>query len=261
MDLSRFSCCSIALARMTVEEAFPIIAAAGFKKVDLLNRAPQLSLDPAESDPEAILRVAEDNGLQIANLGTYVGTGFESDDRSVQEKALKDLKRAVDLAVFFGSRSIRAKAGNDDAQFIDRIVPWFQRGAEYAEKHNIPMGIENHGGTISGNPEMCVKLFEKVGSPYFGVLYEPANLMHATDYRYSLGVMHNHVNHVHFKPSKGIGPTHELTTMAESELDLHWVMTSLDRIGYKGDIAIEYEYRGEPAETGLAKWVETIKAM
>ena len=260
--MSRFTCCSIALRHLGVEDAFAAIAAAGFKKVDLLQRLPHLSLDPAESDPAAIKRAAEANGLEIANLGTYVGAGFESDDRSVQEQALKDMKRAIDLAVLFGCRSIRAKAGNDDPALIDRMVPWFQRGAEYAAKHNVPMGIENHGGGINGNPEVCVELFEKVGSPYFGVLYEPSNLMHAgVDYKYALGVMHKHVNHVHFKPSKGMGDDFALTMLGEGTVDLHWILAHLARIGYDGDVALEYEFKGEPAETGLKKWFDAAKAM
>ena len=262
MDLSRFSCCSIALRHLEVDAALAVIAEAGFAKVDLLQRPPHLSLDPNESDPEAILRAAQAHGLQIANLGTYVGAGFESDDEAVQAQALADMKRAIDLAVFFGARSIRARAGNDDPDLIDRMVPWFQRGAEYAAKHNVLMGIENHGGGINGHPEVCVELFEKVGSPYFGVLYEPANLMKANvDYKYALGVMYRHVNHAHFKPSVGMADDYALTMMDEGTLDLVWILEHLERIGYQGDIALEYEYKGEPAETGLKKWADFVKAL
>ena len=262
MDMTRFTCCSIALRHLGVEDALAKIAEAGFKKVDLLQRLPHLSLDPSESDPEAIKKAAEANGLEIANLGTYVGAGFESEDQSVQERALKDMKRAIDLAVFFGSSSIRTKAGNDDPALIDRMVPWFQRGAEYAAENGIYMGIENHGGGINGNPEVCVELFEKVGSPYFGVLYEPSNLMHAgVDYKYALGVMYKHVNHVHFKPSKGIGDSYALTMLGEGTVSLLWILDYLGRIGYDGDIALEYEFKGERAETGLKKWFDAAEAM
>jgi sugar phosphate isomerase/epimerase len=262
MDMSRFSCCSRDFRHLSIEGAFARIAESGLRKVDLWRGGTHLSLDPSESDPEAIKKAAEANGLQIANLGTYVGGGFASNDRSVQEQALKDLRRAIDLAVFFGSRSIRARAGNDDPALIDRMAPWFQRGAEYAAKYDIPMGIENHGGAINGNPEVCVELFEKVGSPYFGVLYEPANLMHAgVDYKYALGVMHKHVVHVHFKPSSGMGDNYEKCMLGEGTMDLQWIMVHLERIGYQGDIALEYENVPEPPETGLVKWYEAAKAM
>ena len=51
---------------------------------------------------------------------------------SALEGELRSLCRAIDLAVFFGARSIRVAAGNDDPACLDRIVPWFRRGTEYA---------------------------------------------------------------------------------------------------------------------------------
>ena len=262
MEMSRFSCCSRDFRHLRIENAFARIAETGLRKVDLWRGGTHLSLDPSESDPEAIKKAAEAAGLKIVNLGTYVGAGFASDDPSVQEQALRDMVRAIDLAVLFGSRSIRARAGNDDPALIDRMVPWFQRGAEYAAEHGILMGIENHGGAINGNPEVCVELFEKVGSPYFGVLYEPANLMHAgVDYKYALGVMHKHVVHVHFKPSRGIGESFALCMLGEGTMDLSWIVEHLERIGYQGDIALEYENMTEAPETGLKKWYDAAKAM
>jgi sugar phosphate isomerase/epimerase len=65
------------------------------------------------------------------------------------------------------------------------------------------MGFENHGGGISGQPKLCAELADKVGSPYFGVLYEPCNLMQAgVDYRYALYIMRHHITHVHFKDGR-----------------------------------------------------------
>jgi sugar phosphate isomerase/epimerase len=250
------------MAKLEVDKVFSVIAEAGFTKVDLLCRMPHLSLDPDECDPQDIIKAAKTTGVEIANLGTYVGAGFESDDESVQEQALKDMKRALDLAEMFGAKSIRAKAGDDDPAKIDRMVPWFQRGSEYAEAKGIPMGIENHGGGINGNPEVCVELFEKVGSEYFGVLYEPANLEHAgVDSRYALGVMRDHVNHMHYKPWKGFADEYALTMLDEGIAALKWNLAYLDRIGYQGDIALEYEYKGESAETGLAKWAHAVLAI
>ena len=111
MDMTRISTCSIPLRDRPVDEAFAVIADAGFKKVDLLGRMPHFSLDPAELAPETIQAAAEKRGLRIANLGTYVGSKFVSDDETELARELDDLKRAVDLAVFFGARSIRVMPG------------------------------------------------------------------------------------------------------------------------------------------------------
>jgi sugar phosphate isomerase/epimerase len=131
--------------------------------------------------------------LQIANLATYAGGGndgrsvacsshdwtvakpeqftsygLSSDTLAEQEKELEQLVRTIDLAVFFGARSIRVIPGNDQPDTIDKIVPWFKRAAESAEEKSIYMGMEHMdgAGTISGTPELLRELVEKVGSPY-----------------------------------------------------------------------------------------------
>ena len=289
MNMSRVSVCSIALIHHPPERAFEVIAAAGYKKVDLLERLPHFSIFPDECDPAVIKAAAEAQGLQIANLGTYVGggqesrraqwiyhgwqvpnpekftgCGFSSDDPTEQQTELEQLCRAIDLAVFFGARSIRVGAGNDDPRTLDKIVPWFQRSAEYAAEKNIYMGLENHSAGLSGQPELCVELAEKVGSRFFGVLYEPHNLIHhaGTDYRASLEIMKEHIVHCHFKdgtptPSGEYG----FTMMGEGEIDFPWIMEQLDAVGYGGDVALEYEVEEVPPEEGLKQFYEAFKAM
>jgi sugar phosphate isomerase/epimerase len=75
MDVSSISTCSIAVIEQPPEKAFDLIRAAGYKKVDVLERIPHLSLFPEECDPAALKAAAEANGLRIANLGTYPGGG------------------------------------------------------------------------------------------------------------------------------------------------------------------------------------------
>jgi sugar phosphate isomerase/epimerase len=255
MDIARLSTCSIALNKRPLPEALDIIAAAGFKKVDLLARLPHFSLDPAECDPVALKAAAQARGLQIANLGTYVGAGFVSDDAALQEKEWADVQRALDLAAFFGARSIRVRPGDDSPACLDRIVPWFQRSAEVAAARGIYMGFENHGGGISGQPKLCAELSDKVGSPFFGALYEPCNLMHAgVDYRYALHVMRGHITHVHLKDGRFTLDGFQHTMLGQGQIDYPWILDQLETIGYAGDLALEYELKDPPAEDGLRDW-------
>jgi sugar phosphate isomerase/epimerase len=289
MDMSRVSTCSIALIHHPPEKAFEIIAAAGYRKVDLLERLPHLSLLPNECDPAPLKAAAEAHGLQIANLATYVGggqegraaqwkyhgwevprperftvCGFSSDDPAELERELEQVHRAIDLAVFFGARSIRVAAGDDTPETLDKVAPWLKRCAEYAAEKNIIMGMENHSAGLSGQPELCVELAEKVGSPFFGVLYEPHNLIHhsGTDYRAALEIMKEHVVHCHFKDG---APTasgeYGFTMMGEGVIDFPWIMEQLDAIGYEGDVALEYEVEEVPPEEGLKQFSEAFAAM
>lgn len=289
MDMSRVSTCSIALIDHPPEKAMEIIAAAGYKKVDLLERLPHLSLFPDECDPAGPKAAAEAHDLQIANLATYVGGGkhgrmtnwnmhgwkvpnperfsdygFSNVNPMEKEIELDQLRRAIDLAVYFGARSIRVMAGNNDPKTLDKIVPWFQKAAEYAAEKKVYMGLENHSGGIAGTPKLCVELAEKVGSPFFGVLFEPGNLMDHTvnDYRSALEIMKEHVVHCHFKDWS---PTERYTMLGEGVIDFPWIVEQLEAAGYEGDFALEYELPTpldtRDAETGIKKFFEAFASM
>ena len=262
MDMRRVTACSIPLRDRSWEKALDAIGAAGFERIDLLGRLPHLSLDPSECDPSAIKRGAEARGLEIANLGTYVGAGFASPDLAVREQELDHLTRAIDVAVLFGARSIRVRPGDDDPRQIARIAPLFERAAAYAAERDIYMGFETHGGGISGSPDQCVALCREVGSPYFGVLYDPCNLMHdGTDYRMALWTMRDHITHVHLKDGAVTGAGFGLTMFGEGQLDFCWIVEQLDAWGYGGDLAAEYELKDEPPESGLRRWFAAMQAL
>ena len=257
MNMSRVSSCTICLHDRALEEALDIISDAGFKNIDLLARLPHFSIDPEECDHDAIERIVAERGMQIANLGTYEGSSFASEAESERETGLVNLKNAIDLAVRFGARSIRITPGRPESPTLfDRIVPYFQRGAEYAESKGIYMGIENHGGAISGNPEVLVDLCNRVGSRYFGVLYEPANLMAVgVEYKSAFEIMRHCIVHIHIKDGKYVEGKWRGTMLGKGELNLKWIVNSLKSIDYDGFIALEYEVNNiEPPETGLKKW-------
>ncbi|MFC1803385.1 sugar phosphate isomerase/epimerase family protein [Thermoproteota archaeon] len=289
MDSSRISTCSIAVIDQPPNMAFNTIRAAGYKKVDVLERVPHFSLFPGEVDYEAIKVAANVNGVKIANLATYPGGGadgrsvawawhgwtvsepdkftsfgFSSDTLVEQDKELEQLIRTIDLAVLLGARSIRVVPGNDQPDTIDKIVPWFKRAAEYAEEKKIYMGIEAEAaGSISGTPELIRELVDKVGSPYLGVLFEPGNLMNicGVDYRHALEVMKDIVVHTHFKDCKVIGDKHEFVMMGEGDIDFKWIVEQLEATGYKGDYSLEYELHDPSPAIGLRMFYDKFVGM
>ncbi|MBI3945520.1 MAG: sugar phosphate isomerase/epimerase [Armatimonadetes bacterium] len=262
MDMQRVSACTVALHEREPEYAFQLLAAAGVRKVDLWGRMPHFSPDPAVCDPVALQALAARYGLKIANLGSYPGGGFSSEDPAVCEASLDELIATLDRAAELGARSIRVSPGKgEDPAVIERIVPWFRRGAEHAERRGIYMGMENHAGSIAGNPDAVTELCERVGSRFFGVLYEPCNLAHrGVDYKEAFARFRDWVVHLHIKDGLHVDGKFQRCHFGEGEIDYHWVFDSLASIGYTGDFALEYEVTNiEPMETGLAKWVETIR--
>ena len=134
----------------------------------------------------------------------------------------------------------------------------FRVSARYAEERGVFLGMENHKGSIAGNPDWCVELCEAVGSKHFGVLYEPCNLLHAgVDYRNALATFGEWVTHVHVKDGRVRDGGFERCHLGEGDVDAKWVFDNVEALGYTGDYALEYEICDlEPIETGLKKWLD-----
>ncbi len=111
------------------------------------------------------------------------------------------------------------------------------------------------GGSTDSSAAVAAELSDKVGSPYFGALYEPCNLMHAgVDYRYALHIMREHITHVHLKDGRFTLDGFQHTMLGQGQIDYPWILEQLAAIGYAGDLALEYELRDPPAEDGLKDW-------
>ena len=259
MDVMRMSTCTYPMREQDIQYALQVVADAGFKKVDVWGSMPHFSLDAAELDMAEVDAFAKGLGVQIANLGTYPGADFASDDPAKLSAAMDEMKKTLDSAARLGCRSIRVRPGEgEDASIIDKIVEPFKESAAYAEAKGVYMGIENHKGAIAGDPQACLDLAEKVGSKHFGILYEPCNLLHAgVDYKEAFGVFKEWITHIHVKDGIEGDSQFQRTMLGEGDVDVAWVVQNVEASGYAGDYALEYEICDiVPIEEGLRQWFE-----
>lgn len=264
MNMERVSACTYPLREKSAAEAFQVIAAAGIHKADLWGRMPHFSADAAECDPAALQAAAASCGVRIANLGTYPGAGFSSESTAEQEAALQDMRRTIECATALGVRSIRIRPGDkDDPSLIGRMVPWFKRSAAFAAQHGVYLGMENHQGSIAGRLDACADLCAQVDSPFFGVLFEPCNLMlGGVDYKEAFECFKDHIVHLHVKDCAEVNGKRVSVHLGEGMIDYGWVLEKLAGIGYAGDYALEYELcEIEPIETGLPRWVKVFQQL
>lgn len=262
MDIERISACTYPLRERPFEYALEVLADSGVRKADLWGRSPHF---PEDCDPQIIAQIEASSartGVAIANLGTYPGRNFASDDEAERAAEMESMVRTIDAAARLGCRSIRVMPGHgEDPAMIDRIAPLLAESAAHAELMGVLLGMENHRGSIAGNPEDAVALCEAVGSPWFGVLYEPCNLLSkGEDYREAFDTFSDWIVHVHVKDGKRMEDgSFQRVHLGEGEVDPAWVIEALEGIGYTGDYALEYEIPDiEPVETGLRKWVESF---
>ncbi len=259
MDMSRVSTCSYPLRERSLDDTIHILTDCGFTNIDLWGRSPHFSVNPQEVKPKDVEATAAKYGARIANLGTYPGRDFANADRQARHTEMMGMTRTIDLATRFGARSIRVLPGESDARdLVKHLVRPFRQSAVYAASKGIYLGMENHAGSIAGNPDLCKRLCVDVDSRFFGVLYEPCNLLHGkVDYREAFETFKDHIVHVHIKDGRWVGDKFERCHLGEGDVDVAWVVEALESIGYTGYYALEYELTDiEPIETGLPKWRE-----
>ena len=258
MDVTRISACSYPLREKDLEYTLQVISEAGFKKVDLLGRMPHFSVTDAAYDVNELRRLCDKYDVALANIGSYCGRGFSSASKEELQAAMDEMTKTLDVAKAFGAKSIRIVPGDGKRASMDAMVPHFKASAEYAEKVGVYMGIENHGGEISGDPEACREISEEVGSRYFGILYEPCNLMAAgVDYKTAFEAFKDHITHVHIKDGRYVDGKWEGCMLGDGVIDIKWVWDQVEALGYAGDYALEFEVGHiEPVETGYRKWYE-----
>lgn len=262
MNLARVSCCTYPLRDVPYPDAFARLAATGLTRLDVWGRAPHFSADGAECDPDALEAAARDAGVCIANLGTYCGRDFDRDDPQTVFAELEATRRTIQLAARFGARTVRALPGHsDDPAVIDKVAPHYRAVMAEAEAAGVYLVMENHRGSLAGEPALALRLCEAVGSDHFGVLYEPCNLLQAgTDYKVAFSTFRDWVKHIHLKDGRWTERGFERCHLGEGEVDLGWCLAAMEGIGYDGDYALEYEIpEVEPVDSGLVRWREFIE--
>ncbi|MBD3292648.1 MAG: TIM barrel protein [Armatimonadia bacterium] len=265
MDISRISACTYPMREKPYDYALRVLADSGVFRADLWGRKPHFPELPTDDQLVAIEATSAETGVAIANLGTYPGGDFGSDDADERAADLDRMRVTIDAAKRLGARSIRVMPGHgEDPAIIDRIAPLMAESAAHAQQAGVYLGMENHRGSIAGNPEHALQLCEAVGNPHFGVLYEPCNLWHAgVDYREGFNVFSDWIVHVHIKDGRRSDDGFERVHLGEGDIDVAWVVDALEGIGYDGDYALEYELPAEiqPVETGLAEWLRIFQKL
>ena len=264
MDANRVSACSFPLKEQPLDYALKVMSESGFDKIDLLARMPHFSVTDPDYGIDELERRCEQYGVRIANIGAYCGKDFSAEDGSEREAAVKEMNDTLAAARRLGSRTIRVAPGTGKRAEIDTLVPYFKDAVEIAERDGIWMGIENHGTEISGNPEACLEICEKVGSERFGILYEPSNLMAAgTDYKEAFDIFQDHIVHVHIKDGDyNAEGKWERCMLGDGIIDVKWVWDQVESLGYTDEYALEFEVGSiEPVETGYRKWLDYWEAL
>lgn len=169
-------------------------------------------------------------------------------------------------------------------QWNEKIIPYWQEKALFAEKHNVKIGLELHGGFSVHTPSTLLKLREACG-PAIGANLDPSHLWwQGIDPVEAIKILgrENAIHHFHAKDTIVDQPNmnlHGLTDMT-SYADMNnrawyfrtvgyghetkvWtdMISTLRLYGYDYVVSIEHEDGLMSIDEGLSKAIQTLKPL
>jgi len=186
-------------------------------------------------------------GLDIS--GTAVGNNFCRADAEERAQQIQMVKDWVDISVKLGAPCMRIFAGgvpsgHTEEEAFQWCVDSVKECVDYAIPRGILLALENHGG-ITGTAEQTIKILEAVDSEWLGANLDTGNYRNA--------------------PYEEIAQTapyaitcHAKTHIKGEEADFKKIVASLEEVGFRGYLSIEYEAAEEPM-TAVPRFVNYLK--
>ncbi len=122
-------------------------------------------------------RTAYKAGIEIYSIS--IRTELTKAPGAARDQAAADLRKWIDVAAKLGAGHIRVfggavPKGSTEADAANWVAEMLGPAGEYAGKHGIILGLENHGG-ITDKAENIVKIVKQVNSPWVGINLDTAN--------------------------------------------------------------------------------------
>ena len=194
----------------------------------------------------------------VVDIAVDAGHSQYSMDSAEREKSLTGSKHWIDVGAALGSPSIRTHidGDKDSKPDVGRAADTLARVAEYAEKENVVVHLENDN-PISEDPFFIVQIIEKVNSPWLRALPDFGNTVaaHDEDYAYrAIDAMFAHAYGIcHVKDG-------EVDEQGKaSHVDLARTFAILKKHAYKGYCSIEYDAPGDPYKPTAELVEATVK--
>ncbi|MCX6595085.1 MAG: sugar phosphate isomerase/epimerase [Acidobacteria bacterium] len=122
-------------------------------------------------------RAAFKSGIEIYSIS--IRTVLTKPAGPERDAAAAELRKWIDVAAKLGAGHIRVfggavPAGSTEDDAANWVAEMLGPAGEYAGKHGVILGLENHGG-VTDKADNIVKIVKKVDSPWVGVNLDTAN--------------------------------------------------------------------------------------
>lgn len=256
-----------AFPERTLDDVARWAAGAGFEALEIASW-PAGHLDVEAFDPDTVLGLVADHGLDISALA-YYPNNLDPDD-AAREAAHAHLRRVVDAAARLGVGLVCTFAGADRwaplAENLDRFRRIWPPLVGYAEERGIRIAIENcpmafsleqwPGGTnLAYCPAAWDAMFEAIPSAALGLNLDPSHLVWLqVDYERAVRDYGTRILHVHAKDTElrreelyrrsilSLGVGWQAARMpGRGEIDWGRFVGALRAVRYDGVVSVEHE--------------------
>ncbi len=228
--------------------------------IDLISQSGyRCGLDPDASaeQAKALAKAAAERNVAIRALTPYCKAINDPDD-TIRNAAIADFERAIANAAALGALNVRVLAGNEVAAdnwhaSLDILVDSLRTLADFAARAGVGLNIENHDGTLADDAARTMAVWRAVDHANVGIIYDPANLVRDSKELFpeSMDIQAEAIRVVHVKDyvfSPEYPNNRKAVPIGDGDIDWLPMLQGLMRIGYDGDLSVEYETRWVPEQ-------------
>ncbi len=250
----KFAAFTVMLPDLSPEEAVTALAKAGYDGIEWRvttldpnrrNESPSFwgnnlcTLEPTPQNADRARRLAQEAGLELSNLGTYLSPH----DVTAVETAMQFAERA-------GVPSLRVNAEpyiGDYHGAFERSLEFYCEVEKLAKKYKVRALVETHQGLLTPSASLAHRFVSHFDPHHVGVIYDPGNMVLEGFETYLMGLqlLGPYLAHVHLKNAAFVRPDDggvwqpRWTALENGVVNFKEVVRSLIKVGYDGWLVME----------------------
>lgn len=251
----------------------PLAEIAGLAKsngyLGLSMRASQVGVQSSAAELALARRTVDDDGLSVSMVTGDIDVVVNNDQAQM---SLRNITPHLDLAEAMGSRFVRVMMKSESD------IVWAKRAAAEAAERDITLAHQCHTKSLLETVEFGLKALKAIDHPNFGVTFEPANLMLASQPYLADAVQafrpwivnvyfQNHRMHpagTHTQETWVDGPvSFDLIPLDDaSGVDFGAILEELDKTGYDGWVTVHQNIAdGIDVASGVASFAQHLRTL
>lgn len=235
----------IILGDWSLDETLDMCQEAGYEALELVfgaGRDPDV--DMSDDEIRAVKKKCNDAGVEVTSaIAWYEDRGnLLSMDASANEKGLKCLNRAIDIAHVLDAGAILLHPGQLTVdgtyeETWDRFLGMMKEVAPYAQEKGVAVGIENVWNKFLLSSREAAQFVDAVGSDAIGIYLDTANMMFYGYPEHWIRGLGDRIKRVHFKDF--VRRERQFVPLMDGDTDWPTIVSLLREIGYDNSVIHE----------------------